>query len=537
MDSARQLDAPRETLKVTRAGFEPSEVMEVAVKPTGLFSGSTVVITAMPEACLLKAALRASLALVFRSLFNITPRLAEGSAKANQIDLLHTPSHAQGKKQMAVLRQIDLRGQKPSEAEIGELLPRAVFDISQAGLAVEPIIQRVKNEGVSAIRELAISLDGVDPDPIKVSKAELDKALAELDPAIRSAIELAISRVRSVSEAAMPKNSSTRINSGAVVSQRFVPVDSVGLYAPGGKAVYPSSVVMNVVPAQVANVKSIFLASPGQKEFSGRVHPTVLATAALLGIENVYCLGGASAVAAFAYGVPDIGLPAVRLITGPGNIYVAAAKRLVRGDVAIDSEAGTTEILIIADESANPIFVAADLISQAEHDEAAAAVLVTNSEDLIEKVQQQILLQLESIKHQVRVSTALGGQQSAAVLVDSIDQAIDVANFYATEHLSIMTLDNDYVAKRISNAGAIFLGEYSPVSLGDYMAGSNHVLPTGGSAKFSSGLGVHTFLRVQQLVEYSAEALSEVKDILPIFAQAEDLPAHGQAVSRRFEGN
>ena len=252
-------------------------------------------------------------------------------------------------------------------------------------------------------------------------------------------------------------------------------------------------------------------------------------------MEDVFCIGGPAAIGAFAYGVPEVNLPAVRLITGPGNAYVAAAKRLVRSTVAIDSEAGTTEILIVADGAANPKFVAADLISQAEHDEAAAAVLVTDSADLISAVLVELETQLGKTKHALRIAEALSGQQSVLVLVDSIDQAVFVANAYATEHLEIMVSDPEALLPKITNAGAIFLGDHSPVSLGDYLAGSNHVLPTGGTAKFSSGLGVHTFLRPQQIINYSRSGLQEVAQSLPLFANAEDLPAHGEAVLKRFE--
>ena len=380
-----------------------------------------------------------------------------------------------------------------------------------------------------------MELDGFDPEPLRVSPKELTGALSALDPDLRTAIETAIERNRRVSEAAMPKGFGVDLSEGANVSQRYVPVDSVGLYVPGGKAVYPSSVVMNAVPAQVAGVEKIFLATPGQRDFGGRPHPSVLATASLLGLQDVFCIGGPAAIASFAYGIEEIDLPAVRLITGPGNAYVAAAKRLVRSTVAIDSEAGSTEILIIADEFANPKFVAADLISQAEHDESAAAVLVTDSETLLAKVLLELESQVLATKHSKRITDALSGQQSALILVDSIEQAIMVANYYATEHLEIMVSEPNSVLPKISNAGAIFLGDYSPVSLGDYLAGSNHVLPTGASAKFSSGLGVHTFLRPQQIINYSKDALQEQAQSLPLFANAEDLPAHGEAVLKRFE--
>jgi histidinol dehydrogenase len=399
----------------------------------------------------------------------------------------------------------------------------------------ESVVANVRSGGVSYIRELTKKLDNFDPEPLRVSNLELSNALEALAPELRSAIATSIERNRKVSEAAMPSPFTMDLSNGANVSQRYVPMDSVGLYVPGGKAVYPSSVVMNVVPAQVAGVESIFLASPGQKEFGGRPHPTVLATAEMLGVRNVLCIGGPAAIASFAYGLPEIDLPQVRLITGPGNAYVAAAKKIARQVVAIDSEAGTTEILIIADRNANPKFVAADLISQAEHDESAAAVLLTDSAQLIEDVTIELARQVKSQKHSTRIEEALSGQQSALVLVDSIDQALVISNSYATEHLQIMVSEPSSLLPKIRNAGAVFLGNYSPVSLGDYLAGSNHVLPTGGAAKFSSGLGVHTFLRPQQAIDYSAAALRELSKSLPVFASAEDLPAHGEAVNKRFE--
>ena len=436
---------------------------------------------------------------------------------------------------MSVIRQLDLRGLSPTEAQLSELIPRAMLNIDSALAVAQEVIDSVKTAGVSYIRKLSMELDGFDPEPLRVSPKELTGALSALDPDLRTAIETAIERNRRVSEAAMPKGFGVDLSEGANVSQRYVPVDSVGLYVPGGKAVYPSSVVMNAVPAQVAGVEKIFLATPGQRDFGGRPHPSVLATASLLGLQDVFCIGGPAAIASFAYGIEEIDLPAVRLITGPGNAYVAAAKRLVRSTVAIDSEAGSTEILIIADEFANPKFVAADLISQAEHDESAAAVLVTDSETLLAKVLLELESQVLATKHSKRITDALSGQQSALILVDSIEQAIMVANYYATEHLEIMVSEPNSVLPKISNAGAIFLGDYSPVSLGDYLAGSNHVLPTGASAKFSSGLGVHTFLRPQQIINYSKDALQEQAQSLPLFANAEDLPAHGEAVLKRFD--
>jgi histidinol dehydrogenase len=359
--------------------------------------------------------------------------------------------------------------------------------------------------------------------------------LDELEPALRTAIEESILRVRKVSEATMPQPVAIELAPGAKVHQRYQPVDSVGLYVPGGKAVYPSSVVMNVVPAQVAGVPRLVVATPAQKDFGGRPHPTVLATAALLGVEEVLCVGGPAAIAAFAYGLPQIDFASVNLVTGPGNIYVAAAKRALRGIIGIDSEAGTTEILVLADASANPEFIAYDLVSQAEHDEAAASVLVTDSVELADAVLAAITDIVDRTKHAGRVRVALEGQQSAIVLVDNLNDGIAFANAYATEHLEIHTTDNHSTAARITNAGAIFLGEYSPVSLGDYMAGSNHVLPTGQQAKFGAGLGVLSFLRAQQVIDYDATGLSAIGELVNEFAKSEGLPAHGEAIIARFK--
>jgi histidinol dehydrogenase len=433
------------------------------------------------------------------------------------------------------MRRLDLRGVVLDSVSVNESIPRAVQSIAQVGTDVQPIIDAVALSGESALLELAQKFDGVDPRPFKVSQDELDEALQSLDADLRNAIEIAIERVRKVSAANKPAEVVTPLADGAKVTQRFVPVDSVGLYVPGGKAVYPSSVIMNVVPALVAGVPRLVICTPPQKDFGGRPHPSVLATAAMLGVADVYAIGGPAAIAAMAHGVPSIELEPVRLVTGPGNNYVTAAKRALRGLVGIDSEAGATEIMILADGSANPEFIAADLISQAEHDESAAAVLVTDSEALIDGVVAALEAQVRQTHHRARVEASLGAQQSALVLVSSLDEAVRVANEYATEHLEIHTVNPHEVAKQITNAGAIFLGGYSPVSLGDYMAGSNHVLPTSGQAKFSSGLGVHTFMRAQQLIDYSPSGLATIAPEIDRFAKAEGLPAHGDAVVIRGE--
>ena len=433
------------------------------------------------------------------------------------------------------MRKIDLRGMSLTARVVNDLIPRAVNDIQAALESVLPIIESVTERGEAALIELSQRFDDVDPRPIRVSQEELDSALEALDPDLRRAIELAIARVRSVSVANMPKGTNTELGSGAFVEQRWCPVDSVGLYVPGGKAVYPSSVIMNVVPAQVAGVPRLAMATPPQKVFGGRPHPTVLATAALLGVSEVYAIGGPAAIAALAKGVPGLTLESVALVTGPGNNFVTAAKRALRGSVGIDSEAGATEIMILADESANPTFVAADLISQAEHDEAAAAVLVTDSAELLESVAEQILQQLQTAVHRSRIEQAFAGRQSALVLVDDIGAAIQVANAYATEHLELHLADAEVALAQITNAGAVFMGSFSPVSLGDYMAGSNHVLPTSQQAKFGAGLGVHTFLRAQQIVRYDEAALSEIASEINLLAIEEGLPAHGNAVLLRSQ--
>ena len=431
------------------------------------------------------------------------------------------------------LRTVDLRGKSLDSHAVNTVVPRAAVDIDIAIGQISGLLADVKARGVAAVVEVTVERDGVDPQPIKVSKDELDAALAGLEPNLRLAIEESITRVRKVSEATMPKPVSVELAAGAVVHQRYQPVDSVGLYVPGGKAVYPSSVVMNVVPAQVAGVPRLVVATPAQKDFGGRPHPTVLATAALLGVDEVLCVGGPAAIAAFAYGLPQIDFEPVNLVTGPGNIYVAAAKRALRGTIGIDSEAGTTEILVLADKSANAKFIAYDLVSQAEHDEAAASVLVTDSTELADAVLAEISAIAGATKHAERVRAALQGQQSAIVLVDDLAAGIAFANAYATEHLEIHTADNEATLAKITNAGAIFLGDYSPVSLGDYMAGSNHVLPTGQQAKFGAGLGVLSFLRAQQVIDYSQDGLSAIASLVDDFAKSEGLPAHGEAITAR----
>jgi histidinol dehydrogenase len=433
-----------------------------------------------------------------------------------------------------MIQTIGLRGTLPTPAELLAAVPRALTDVTAASDVAAELIDDVRARGEDALLDQAERLDRVRPSQVRVPAAHVEEALAALDPAVRTAIEETIRRVRLASAAQVPPLATTTIADGATITQRWQPINRVGLYVPGGKAVYPSSVVMNVVPAQIAGVSSLALASPPQSDFDGRVHPTILAVAGLLGIDEIYAMGGAGAVGAFAYGVPGLGLDPVQLVTGPGNVYVAAAKRLVRGVTGIDSEAGPTDILVIADASADARFVAADLVSQAEHDELAAAMLVTDSAELADAVSRHLVELMQSTTHSIRVTASLNGRQSGIVLVDDLAAAAAFSNAFGPEHPEIQTSDPDAVLALIENAGAIFLGPHSPVSLGDYMAGSNHVLPTGGQARFSSGLGAYTFLRPQQVVSYSREALREVADHIAALSTAEALPAHGDAVTARF---
>lgn len=427
-----------------------------------------------------------------------------------------------------------MRGQSLTKAGYQSQLPRAVLDIAHAMRSVESIIDRVKNGNESVLIDLAQEFDGVRPQSIRVPVSAINSALVELDPKVRQALELSISRVRKVHNNQVRSDTVTTVIDGGSVTQRWIPVDRVGLYVPGGRAVYPSSVVMNVVPAQVAKVASIAVASPPQKEFGGLPHPTILATCALLGVTEVYAIGGAQAIALFAFGMDGVA-EKCDLVTGPGNIYVAAAKRALRGVIGIDSEAGPTEIAILADESASAAEVAADLISQAEHDVIAAAILVTDSPTLANSVIEELTLRVVATKHSKRIREALSGIQSAIVLVDSIAQGLDVVNAYAAEHLEIHTKNARLDATKIRNAGAVFIGRYSPVSLGDYSAGSNHVLPTGGCACHSSGLSVQTFLRGLHFIEYEKNAFLVNLPTVITLAMAEDLPAHGEAMSVRLE--
>ena len=433
-----------------------------------------------------------------------------------------------------MIRTVDLRGRTLSKAHYNLELPRATLNVAEAMVLIQPILDRVKNGTEADLIALAQEFDDVTPASIRVPQRALDEALSQLDPVIRRALELSISRVKKVHNDQVRSDTATTVVDGGTVTEKWVPVDRVGLYVPGGRAVYPSSVMMNVIPAQIAKVQSIAVASPPQKEFGGLPHPTILATCALLGITEVYAVGGAQAIALFAYGMDGV-CEKADLVTGPGNVYVAAAKRSLRGIIGIDSEAGPTEIAILADSSAIAADVAADLISQAEHDVIAAAVLVTDSPELAAAVEAELEIRVNAAKHSDRIKSALSGVQSAIALVDSIEQGLDVVNAYAAEHLEIQTRNPRGDAAKVRNAGAVFIGRFSPVSLGDYSAGSNHVLPTGGCACHSSGLSVQTFLRGLHFIEYGQKAFTEIVDTVVTLANAEDLPAHGQAMTARLE--
>ncbi len=430
-----------------------------------------------------------------------------------------------------MIRRIDLRGQDRSVPLLPGVLPRAGLDVDQALETVRPICADVRDRGLDAIRAASSRFDGVQQTDIAVPRDALETALAAVDPDVRAAMEESIRRLRRTCTAERGAEVATQVVTGGTVHRRLVPVRRVGLYAPGGLAPLVSSVLMNVVPAQVAGVDSLALASPPQREHGGLPHPTILAACALLGVDEVYAVGGAQAVAMFAYGAGPC--QPVDMVTGPGNIYVVAAKRLLEGRIGIDSEAGPTEIAVLADDGADPVHVAADLVSQAEHDPLAAAVLVTDSPALAEAVDAELARQVPAAKHAERIATALSGEQSATVLVDDLDHGLAVVDAYAAEHTELQTRDAAERALRIRNAGAVFVGPWSPVSLGDYTAGSNHVLPTGGCACHSSGLSVRSFQRTVQVVTYDEQALHAAAPHVIALAEAENLPAHGDAVRVR----
>lgn len=441
-----------------------------------------------------------------------------------------------------VMRTIDLRGQDMTWSQLRAAVPRqSAQSLDQAEQAVRGIINAVQQRGADAVREYAATFDRVTQERIRVEPCAVQEAVDGLDPAVRYALEETIARCRTFAVAQRPPDVDIQVAPGARLVHRWTPVARVGLYVPGGLAVYPSSVVMNVVPAQAAGVDSVVLCTPPQAEFNGLPHPTILAAAGLLGVDEIWAIGGAQALAAMAYGLIDTDhndvLEPVQILTGPGNVFVATAKRLLRSMVGVDAEAGTTEIAVIADHSAVPQYVAADLISQAEHDPGAGVVLITHDPGVAERVAAAIATAAPRARHAARVKTAMEGPQSGVVLTDNLDASIRVADAYAAEHLEIHTENPRLVAARIRNAGAIFVGPYSPVALGDYAAGSNHVLPTGGSAVYAQGLSTTSFMKAVQVIEYSQDALGVLERSIVALAQAEDLPSHGDAVVIRSKGS
>lgn len=434
-----------------------------------------------------------------------------------------------------MLKVTDLRGRTPSTSELRRILPRGGTDVASVLPTVTPIIEAVRENGAQAALDYGEKFDRVRPSAVKVPSEVVEGAVDKLDQAVRGGLEEAIRRIRAVHAAQKPAEHTTTLAPGATVTEVFLPVKRVGLYVPGGKAVYPSSVLMNAIPAQEAGAESLVVCTPPQVDHDGWPHPTILAACAMLGIDEVWAVGGAQAVALMAYGDDEAGLEPVDMVTGPGNIFVAAAKRVVNGVVGIDAEAGPSEIAVLADDTADPVFVATDLISQAEHDENAASVLITDSEELAKAVDAEIDARATQTLNSERAGTALGGQQSGIVLVDDIEAGIAAADAYAAEHLEIHTRDAAEVARRISHAGAIFVGPYAPVPLGDYIAGSNHVLPTSGTARFTPGLTTHTYLRPVNLIEYDEAALAEVAPHIVALSADEQLPAHGESIKARGE--
>jgi histidinol dehydrogenase len=433
-----------------------------------------------------------------------------------------------------VLTRVDLRGKTAARLDrrqLADVLPRARLDVDAALEVVRPICDDVRRRGAAAVREHTRRLDGVDLARTAVPPGALEDALARLDPAVLAALQEAARRTRLVHQAQLPRQTVTSVADGSTVTERYVPVSRAGVYVPGGLVAYPSSVLMNVIPAQVAGVPEIAVASPPRPGHGGLPHPAVLAACALLGITEVHAAGGAQAIAMLGYGTDDCA-PA-DVVTGPGNVYVAAAKRLLRGLAGTDAEAGPTEVAIIADATADPVFVAADLVAQAEHDPLAACLLITTDPGLADRSDAELSRQVAAARHRERIEAALAGQ-SACVLVDDADAALAVADAWAPEHLEIQTERAADLASKVRNAGAVFVGPYAPVSLGDYLAGSNHVLPTGGTARHTGGLSVLTFLRGIHVVDCDAAALAAVAPHIDALGAAEDLAGHVNAVRVRL---
>ncbi len=415
---------------------------------------------------------------------------------------------------------------------LDDLLKRSPNNYDSYADAVQQTIDQIRSRGDEALFELTARFDGavLNADTVRVTKEEIEAAYAEVDPELIAVIRKAIHNIRVYHEKQRQYSWFDSTPEGTILGQKITPIEKAGVYVPGGKAAYPSSVLMNTIPAKVAGVSKIIMTTPPGKD--GKVNPGTLVAANEAGADEIYKAGGAQAIAAMAFGTESI--PKVDKIVGPGNIYVALAKKAVYGHVSIDSVAGPSEILVIADETANPRFVAADLLSQAEHDELASAILVTTSKELAEAVVREIDGFLETLSRADIIRKSLDNY-GHILLADQIDEAVDIANAIASEHLEIVTKNPFEVMTKIRNAGAIFIGEYSSEPLGDYFAGPNHILPTNGTAKFFSPLGVDDFVKKSSIIYYSKEALKEKKDDIMLFAKAESLTAHANSIGVRFE--
>ncbi len=415
---------------------------------------------------------------------------------------------------------------------LNQLLKRSPNHYGSYMEQVQKIVDEVKEKGDEALFFYTKKFDGfsLDEETIKVTEEEIKKAYEEIDPSLLDIMQKALKNIREYHQKQMQYSWFDSKPNGTMLGQKVTPLETVGVYVPGGKASYPSSVLMNIVPAQVAGVKNIVMVTPCNKD--GKISPVTLVAAKEAGVTQVYKVGGAQAIAGLAYGTKS--LPKVDKIVGPGNIYVALAKKAVYGTVSIDSIAGPSEILVLADESANPRFVAADLLSQAEHDELASAILVTTSETLANEVAKEIEGFLEQLPRKEILEKSLE-QFGYLLIAKTLDEAIDTANAIASEHLEIVTKNPFEVMMKIQNAGAIFIGEYSSEPLGDYFAGPNHVLPTNGTAKFFSPLSVDDFIKKSSIIYYSKEALEPIQKDIIAFAEAEQLTAHANSIRVRFE--
>lgn len=429
------------------------------------------------------------------------------------------------------MRIIDLNASSRKNL-LDELLKRSPNHYGEYGERVNAILEEVKEKGDEALFSFTERFDGakISKDSIRVTKEEIEEAYQMVDPELLTVIRRALVNIKSFHEKQKRNSWFDSQPDGTLLGQKITPLQSVGVYVPGGKAVYPSSVLMNIVPAKVAGVERIIMTTPPGK--NGKISVNTLVAAHEAGVDEIYKAGGAQAIGALAYGTASI--PKVDKIVGPGNIYVALAKKAVYGFVSIDSIAGPSEILVLADETANPRFVAADLLSQAEHDEMASAILVTTSRTLAEQVAGEVDIFLSKLSRREILLKSL--ENYGWILVaDTMEEAIETANAIASEHLEIVTKDPFQVMTKIRNAGAIFIGEYASEPLGDYFAGPNHVLPTNGTAKFFSPLGVDDFIKKSSLVYYSKEALKEVHEDIIRFAKAEGLTAHANSIAVRFE--